>query len=418
MTYYNTQAEQIVLGMLLERNDLIGKVKTLKPADFHTAVHGEIYGKMQANYQNDIPSNPVTLRSDFEAHQDLAELGGINYLLKVCQEASGHAGLGTYTAIVKEESDKRLMLQIFNAQIASLRSKKSKDVLTELNKNLSEMQASTSDYRLIEYCEIMESIAKDIQESPNGRIYSTGLPRVDISMNGGMEPGKMYCIQAPPKFGKTMLKGTISNYLRKNGTKFLFVAAEMSAQQLAKRMIATDLDLRVKDLNKDNAEYVSYLTKHSMKRSNNMFFLNAPRIPLPALITSIINAKKSKGIEGVVIDYLQLVSGKPRGMSLVEHQDEVAYTVAEIGKKEDLWILCSCQQNRKGEVRNGDGILQAVEWIYELDKFKMTGSTDERVYANLKHVGTREFGELDIGTSSNPLFELSPNGTHFIHMDK
>jgi len=345
--------------------------------------------------------------------------GGANYLLRLCSMAGGIVNLREYGLIIKELSDKRRIMEVLVSAMETNKNpdKNVKEIIEYLHKDLAEMHASTSEYRLVSYENVLSDMAQDLKTNPHGRITPTGLPRIDFSMNGGLEAGKTYCIGAPPKYGKTMLKTTVANNLRKAGVCFMFVAAEMSDKQLTKRMIGADLGLRVRDLTSSNNDFVDYLVRNSMKKSNNMFYLNSPRIPLDALLSSVINAKRTKNIEGFIIDYLQLVGGKPRGMSLVEHQDEVAYRVAEICKKENLWGLYSCQLNRKGEVRNGDGILQAVEWLYELERIKITGEEGDKTLAYLKHVGTREFEELNIGSPTHPLFELSQNGTHFIHLD-
>jgi replicative DNA helicase len=184
----------------------------------------------------------------------------------------------------------------------------------------------------------------------------------------------------------------------------------MGRKQNTKRMIGADTNIKINEMNKHNLPYVQYLTQE-MKQNKNMVFVDAPRISLEALRLVVTNAVKTRNIEGFVLDYLQLVTGKDSRTTIAEHQENVAQTIAEVCKKENIWCLYSCQINRGGEVRNGDGIMMACDWLYEITPSGLSGSEEaEMIY--LKHLATRNFKAADIGDEANPAFKLI-NGTHF-----
>lgn len=400
------ELEQVVLGCLLNNNGYLAKLEIQKDY-FQEPLHQEIYALLLDNYQKDEPSNPVTL-----AHRVSLDVDSGKYLLKLVSQALG-SHPSPYTRLLKEEYQKRKLKGILESQIELLKNTSATDVIENLNKQAAELQSQTSQYRLTTYSAVLSEIATEAQNYSKDNFISTGFPRMDKSMGGGMERGRSYALSAPPKAGKTMLKGTIASNIKNQNKPFLFIAAEMGRKEITKRMIGIETGLQIYEMNKHNTEFTSYITKKSVEKTE-MYFLDAPRISLEALRVSIINAVRTKGVEGVVLDYLQLVSGMSKGETIAQHQENVAQSIAELCRKENIWCLYSCQIGRSGEIRNGDGIIMAADWVYEIVPID---KQNENKKAYLKHIVGRSIANNDIGTESEPAYELI-NGTHFIELER
>lgn len=395
----NLEAEQLLLGSLINNNSYLAKIQPPKEY-FSEPVHQELITKILAMYSADTEINLVTL--DFDKQ----------YLLGLINKAAGVLRPEIYYNIVKDLYERRKLKEIMEAKIASLSELPAKDILESLNAECAKMQTQTSNYRLFSYDQVICEIAVDAQNYSANNFTSTGFTKVDISMNGGLERGKTYALSAEPKAGKTMMKGTIANHLRKSDVPFLFVAAEMGRKEITKRIIGQEANIGITEMNKHNQVFCEYLNNQSTKRSN-MYFLDAPRITLEALKISVTNAVKTKGIQGFILDYLQLVTGKDSRETIAQHQENVAQGIAELCRKENIWCLYSCQINRGGEIRNGDGILMAVDWLYEIKPVQRAEGLPQQIY--LEHIATRNMRPVNIGSEVKPSFELK-SGTNFIEL--
>lgn len=401
----NLEAEQVLLGIILNSNDSIAKVSFLKAEDFAETLHVEIYRTLLQNFLTGTDSNPITLKGHFKPD---------DYLLQLNARGAGAVNILSYANKVKDLADKRRIKKILESKLGEIDNPDilTNDIIEGFNRDASDMQANTSQYRITTFESVLSEIQYDCENYNKIRITPTGFSRIDKTMNGGFQAGKSYCISARPKDGKTMLKGSIANNLRKASVPFLFIAAEMGRKEITKRLVGADLNIGFSSMNKGNIAYARYLTTEQAKKSN-MFFVDAPRITLDALRSVVANAVKTRKIQGFILDYLQLVTGKDPKETIAQHQENVAQTIAEICKKENIWCLYSCQINREGEVRNGDGILMAVDWLYEICAKDYTVGENIIKRAYLKHIATRNFQAADIGEEGFEAFELSINGTHF-----
>ncbi len=402
----NLEAEQVVLGSILAENNKLFKSE-LTSDDFAEPIHKVIFERILEHYTKGVIANPVTLKDLITADTDIGA-----YLLRIRQMADV-INFNSYCFTIKELSSKRRFISTLEAKLEEVRANPLidiKDAVEGLEHDLIGIQSNASEYRITTFGKVLEEIADEVQNYSKAATTPTGFSRLDLAMNGGLERGLTYCVAARPKAGKTMLKGSVANNLRKANVPFLFIAAEMGRKQIAKRMIGADTNIRINEMNKHNLEYTQYLTRE-MHQNKNMHFVDAPRISLEALRLVVTNAVKTRGIEGFVLDYLQLVTGKDSKTTIAEHQENVAQTIAEICKKENIWCLYSCQINRGGEVRNGDGIMMACDWLYEITPCGVTGA-EESTMIYLKHLATRNFKATDIGDEENPAFKLI-NGTHF-----
>jgi predicted ATP-dependent serine protease len=116
---------------------------------------------------------------------------------------------------------------------------------------------------------------------------------------------------------------------------------------------------------------------------------------------------RENGVEGIVVDYLQLVKVNNKNLSVAQIQEEVAQTLAEYSKKYNIWILYASQINRDGQIRNGAGIEQACDWAYEINK-----NESNEIY--LKPIVSRHTAGYSIGSETNRVFRIAEKGTHIV----
>src|SRR5262249_15203950 len=144
-------------------------------------------------------------------------------------------------------------------------------------------------------------------------IYPTGLAALDEAIGGGLIAGKLYGISARKKVGKTVLLGTLSHNLARAGVSHLFIALEMSPEEIEQRNAARELGINsiafLKEPTKDLARRVA---EYACDLGETAFYESAPGATLDEVRRMVSRAVVQHGIKGVILDYWQLVAGKAR----------------------------------------------------------------------------------------------------------
>ena len=246
------------------------------------------------------------------------------------------------------------------------------------------------------------SVLKRLQDP--GRCDSTGLSKLDKVMGGGLYAGKAYGLQARKKIGKTILLGTISYNLNILGTKHLWVTAEMNDQELEHRQLARALNknsLAFMNGNIDADEINNYLKD----APDNVHYANASGISLTELEKLIDRAVDELNIQGVIVDYLQLIKGKSQ--NITEHLEYVAQSLASIVRQRQIWCIVAAQLNQENNTRGGEGMLLAFDMVFNLNRDKYKSD------AWLEMTESRYTSYVNIGSKNKPGLKLEQNGPFF-----
>ena len=237
-----------------------------------------------------------------------------------------------------------------------------------------------------------------------GRCDSTGLSKLDKAMGGGLYAGKAYGLQARKKVGKTILLGTISYNLNILGTKHLWITAEMNDQELEHRQLARALNknsISFMDGNISADEINNYLKN----APDNVHYANASGITLTELERLIHKAVDDIGIQGVIVDYLQLIKGTSQNRT--EHLEYVAQSMAGLVRQRQIWCIVAAQLNQENNTRGGEGMLLAFDMVFNLNREKFKSD------AWLEMTESRYTTYVNIGSKNRPGLKLEQNGPFF-----
>ena len=237
-----------------------------------------------------------------------------------------------------------------------------------------------------------------------GRCDSTGLPKLDRAMGGGLYAGKAYGLQARKKIGKTILLGTISYNLNLKGIPHLWITAEMNDQELEHRQLARALNknsISFMDRSINSAEIKKYL----VTAPDNVYYANASGISLKELEELIPRAVNELNIQGVIVDYLQLIRGENQNRT--EHLEYVATSLAGLVRQQQIWCIVAAQLNQENNTRGGEGMLLAFDMVFNLHREKFKSE------AYLEMTESRYTSYTNIGSKDKPGLKLEKNGPFF-----
>jgi replicative DNA helicase len=252
--------------------------------------------------------------------------------------------------------------------------------------------------------------------SPNP-VYPTGIACLDHRLMGGLMQGKLYGLAARHKVGKSMLLTTIA-YNIATGPQpcgIVDLTLEMSPEERWRRTVARDIGVNEARLalakSRGEMELVQSASEANEKlRNRGMYLLGRPGCSLDEMRTIVARAGMSDKIQGVIVDYLQLLTGKLRGQSTAEFLDEAAQALANAARRYGLWIIAAAQLNQEGNVRGSEGLLNACDMALFLHKVER----EQHVHAWLEMKASRFTPAKDIGSeAAPPLYMDYTVGPHF-----
>ena len=99
-----------------------------------------------------------------------------------------------------------------------------------------------------------------------------------------------------------------------------------------------------------------------------MLYEDAPGLTFDGLKDMVSRAVAKGKIKGYILDYWQLVGGKPKNKNTAEHLDEVAQWIADFARKHNIFAVVAAQINQEGNTRGGEGIRLAFDQVYQINR--------------------------------------------------
>ena len=201
--------------------------------------------------------------------------------------------------------------------------------------------------------------------------YATGIQCIDHRLLGGFQAGRFYGIAARHKAGKSLLLATIAYNIAtsENRCGLVYLTLEMSPEEIWRRIVARHIGVndahlaRAKEHGEPELIEKARLANGEL-RNRGLYFLGRPGCTLDELRTIVARAGMSDKINGVIVVYLQLLSGRPRGQSTAEFLDEAVPTGFVI-LPTDPGLP---SPERQGRSVPSDALLQLLEEVFHQDQ--------------------------------------------------
>lgn len=253
--------------------------------------------------------------------------------------------------------------------------------------------------------------------------YSTGFTRLDNIIGGGLYRNRFYGIGGRMKGGKSLLMSSIAyNMATSKTARILCLSLEMSSEESVQRILSMRMGINslqfLKSSVRASERFQEKITRTTEDfKDCGLYLRTRPRMTLDDLKSTIARAGMSGMVDGIIVDYLQLVEGKEKGQSSSEHYDNVAQTLAEAVKRYPIWILTAAQLNRDGNIRGSDGLLMACDIAFAIHKIDGDTANSIADKAWLQMLVSRYTPNADIGSKDMPGYEIDTfNGPMFREM--
>ena len=328
---HNSDAERSVLGSMIKNSEaLMLAQEMLRADDFYDPANAAIFSTMLALSAGNQPVDLVTLDDALARAGLLDGVGGINYLIELTGFVPTTANIAAYIRIVEQNStlrkliaaSDRIMHESYGGErpvpdILALAEKSIYDItMRKAGEALVPIQPE-----LIKTFSLIERLVT-LKGRPDGVL--TGYYDLDNLLTG-LHPGELVLIAARPSMGKTSMgMNIVENAALKQGKNVAVFSLEMPTEQLVMRMMCSTAlvnlqNVRHGKLNDDDWERLT-LAMGQLAQSH-VFMDCTPGITVPEMRSRCRRLMMEHGLDLVVVDYIQLMTGATRAGS---RQEEVA----------------------------------------------------------------------------------------------
>lgn len=314
---HNDEAEKSVLGaMLMSQYAVDRAVEVLGASDFYAPNHRYIFEAMLRLYNSSKAVDIVTVMDELDGMGKLKSSGGATYLTELSVYTPSASNIMQYAEIVREHSKRRKTIELGGVILDDAHNPE-KDIeatLEEAERSIFKLQLNRDESALQPIAGAVMASHKRIGEliALDGKI--PGLPTgfIDLDrMLTGLKKGNMIIVAARPAMGKTSFALNIATHagLREGASVAIF-SLEMSAEELAMRMICAEACVNMQGINQGNPSEEDLIkigdTVGPLERSN-IFVDHRGNISVAEMRAECRRLKTRVGLDLVIIDYLQLM---------------------------------------------------------------------------------------------------------------
>ena len=354
-------AEKSILGsILLEPEGVINASDIITGDDFYLREHGIIFDTMLQMYNNKITLDPVTLQDKLRETNLPEEAFSDDKINSFVDVATTSAGLKHHCNIVYEKAVRRRLIKAGEGIVSKAYGKGDlEEILDTTEKSVFEIvqKRNTEDFTPISKI-VMESL-KNIEKAHNtdGTVtgIASGFTDLDYKTTG-FQPSDLILLAARPSMGKTALALNIALHVAAVERKHVAIfSLEMSKEQLVKRLLSQESHVDSQKLRTGNLqdnEWTALIEGGEIVGKSLLEIDDTPGITVSELRSKCRKLQMEKGLDMIIIDYLQLMSGSKKAESRQNEVSEISRSLKAIARELSVPILALSQLNRKAEERS------------------------------------------------------------------
>lgn len=359
----NIEAEQAVLGaMLIKKEAVIEAMEILRPEDFYRDAHRVVFEAIMAVFQNDSAVDMITVTEQLKKSDLLDKAGGVAGVTALANAVPTAANVVYHAKIVREKAELRELINA-GSEITGWAFEDSDDVdavMDKAEKRILEVTARENSADFTSMKDIVISVFKQIEERSTNKGGLTGVASgfTDLDrLTSGFQPSDLILVAARPSMGKTAFTLNIASYVAVHLDKpVAFFSLEMSKEQLAQRMLCSEggVDsqrLRNGDMKDEDWEHV--IAAADRLTYAPIFIDDTPGITVMELRSKARRIKAEHGLSMVIIDYLQLMSGKgsKNGDNRQQEISEISRSLKALARELKVPVIALSQLSRSVESR-------------------------------------------------------------------
>jgi replicative DNA helicase len=378
---HNIEVEQALLGAVLVNNEAFYRVSDfLEPRHFFEPLHGKIYELAGSLVRQGKVASPVTLKTFLPADLDVAGLNASQYLARLAAEATTVINAEDYGRTIYDLAIRRDLIIIgedmVNVAYDAPVDFAPADQIEDAERKLYEI-AETGKYdggfqRFAQALTTAVDMAAHAYQR-DGKLSGIATSLKDLDrMMGGLQKSDLVIVAGRPGMGKTALATNIAYNVARawqgevqadgrtattNGGIVGFFSLEMSAEQLATRIISEQTEIpsyRIRRGEIDPTDFDRIVETAREIEALPLYIDETGGLSVAQLAARARRLKRQRGLDLVVVDYIQLLQGSTRRAAegRVQEVTEITTSLKALAKELNVPVMALSQLSRQVENRD------------------------------------------------------------------
>ena len=361
MPPHNLEAEESLLGaMLLSRDAIASAVEACSADDFYKPAHGHIFEAITSLYGQGEPADPVTVADELRRADLLEAIGGVAILSSLQANTPATSNAGRYARIVEEHALLRRLIGVAG-EIAEMGYSVPEDVAQVVD------EAESLVFRVAQrrVADTLKPI-KDLLEESLDRLEAlfdrgesiTGVPSGYLDLDeqlAGLQPSNLVIIGARPAMGKTSFAlGMAANAAMEAQVPVLFFSLEMSHSEISQRLLCAEARVdatRMRNGRLHESDWPKITHAIGRLAEAPIYIDDNPNVTVMDIRAKARRMKSRDGLGLVVIDYLQLMTGRAKAENRQVEVSEISRSLKILARELEVPVVALSQLSRNLEMR-------------------------------------------------------------------
>ncbi len=360
---HNIDAEQAVLGsMFLSKNALEKSLEQVSSYHFYLEAHAKIFDTIKYLAEKGTPIDITTVTAELDKRKILGSVGGVENLTEIINSVPTAANVDYYLKIIEEQFLRRSLIETATKIVGDGFSSTENigDILDEAEKGVQDVvkYRMGTEFRTIQ--DVLFKAQADLEELSKQKGEITGIPSgfYDLDrITKGFHNNELIILAARPAMGKTAFALNLAVNMAINAKKTVALfTMEMGAEQLINRMLASVGQIELSKLATGKLEHSDWkrVNEAISRLADTKIFID----DTPGMTVSEIRAKcrrlanSSDGLDVVIIDYLQLISGSAKYAGQRQQEvSEISRSLKTMSMELGVPVIALAQLSRSVEGR-------------------------------------------------------------------
>ena len=356
------EAEQSVLGaMIIDKEAINSALEIIKPEDFYKEANREIFETMIVLFNKNEPVDLITLSEELKRRGTLDNIGGVTYLANLSSSIATTANIKYYCKIVQEKSIlRRLIKSSDDIMGKAFEDTEEVSAIIELaERNIFDITQGSHREGFSPISEVLLNSFAQIEDRAANKGRLTGLETGFIDLDNklsGLQKSDLILLAARPSMGKTALGINIATHSAlKSNAKVAIFSLEMSKEQLVQRVISATSHVDLQKIisgNLGDDEWLKVVDSMGPLSQMNIFIDDTAGISLMEMKAKCRRLKIEKGLDLILVDYLQLMQLEGRQESRQQEISAISRGLKALAKEMECPVIALSQLSRAPELRS------------------------------------------------------------------
>ncbi len=360
---HSVEAEQSVVGaMLMDKDAITTASEIVSGADFYQSAYGVIFDSMVELFNEGKPVDLITLQERLKEKDVPAEIASLEFVKDLVTAVPTSANVKYYAEIVAEKSLMRKLIRL-NEDIANTcyaGKEPLEAILEKTEKSVFELLQKRNTGHYVPIRQVVMNALDRIEKASKNKGTVTGIPTGFIDLDyklSGLQPSDLILVAARPSMGKTAFVLNIAQYIafKKNKAVAIF-SLEMSKEQLVNRLFSLESQVDAQSLrtgNMKDSDWEKLIEGAGVIGKSKLIIDDTPGISISELRSKCRKYKLEHGLDIVIIDYLQLMTGSVGKSSESRQQEisEISRALKGLARELNVPVIALSQLSRAVESR-------------------------------------------------------------------